>query len=701
MTPTRLTPLLLLLLSLPARAAVVVNEIFYNAPDDLDEVQWVELHNTGDQPVALAGWSLKKAVGYTFPKDATIPPGGYLVVARKPNRFREFYRDAALGPFEKPLDKNGGRIELTDAAGKVVDAAIYKDKAPWSVSANGYSASLERICPTAPGTTADNWAGSPLPPNAPRPAGTPGKPNAAFAAAFPPVVRGVTLTPADPSPEQPLHVQAEVKAGQPVKEVTLAYRLVVRNVEGPEQAVAMTADPAGGDKYAADIPAQKAGTIVRYRVKATGGDGARRAFPAEHDLRPTLSVYVHDKWDLARIPFGQIFNVRAPRVPGAALANLFGGNSGGPGHTAAPHPPRGAAAFVYVDPKTARTTLFDYVNVVPRNGDRGYKIHFHKDRLLNQMSTVSIIWEGSERFLLAEAMAYDVYRRAGNAAPLADFIRMWVDGRPVGYQLMIENPNRAFLRRNKVDPDGNLYKIIWYGNGLVGTHQKRTNPHSGHDDVVKLVEKLRATSGDAQWKVIQENFDVPQVATYFAVNMVLDHWDGYFNNHFVYHDLTSNKWQMYPWDQDKTWGYHDGIAPGEVFTELPLNFGAEGARPPHGQRGGGFGGGNLAWWRDGGHFSRPLLANPQFRRVFLARVKEIVETVYTRENYFPLLDETAQRLNDDVRLRARVARGDVNGAPAQLADNVESLKTHLVKRREFLLAQPELKRLGVTTMPTR
>jgi hypothetical protein len=34
--------------------------------------------------------------------------------------------------------------------------------------------------------------------------------------------------------------------------------------------------------------------------------------------------------------------------------------------------------------------------------------------------------------------------------------------------------------------------------------------------------------------VIQDNFNVNQVATYFAVNMVLSHWDGYFNNYFTY-----------------------------------------------------------------------------------------------------------------------------------------------------------------------
>src|SRR5688500_20181880 len=53
----------------PSRA-VVINEIFYNAPDDLDEYQWVELHNPGDVPVDISDWSLDEGKLFTFPAGA-------------------------------------------------------------------------------------------------------------------------------------------------------------------------------------------------------------------------------------------------------------------------------------------------------------------------------------------------------------------------------------------------------------------------------------------------------------------------------------------------------------------------------------------------------------------------------------------------------------------------------------------------------
>ena len=54
-----------------ARAEVVINEIFYNAPDDRDDMQWIELHNTAAQAVDLSGWTLDEGKSFTFPAGTT------------------------------------------------------------------------------------------------------------------------------------------------------------------------------------------------------------------------------------------------------------------------------------------------------------------------------------------------------------------------------------------------------------------------------------------------------------------------------------------------------------------------------------------------------------------------------------------------------------------------------------------------------
>src|SRR5579864_7233602 len=75
---------------LQARGQVVINEIFYHAPDDIADLQWVELYNTTDQPVILSGWRLSKAIKFEFGADATLAPHGYTVVCKNKQRFQEF-----------------------------------------------------------------------------------------------------------------------------------------------------------------------------------------------------------------------------------------------------------------------------------------------------------------------------------------------------------------------------------------------------------------------------------------------------------------------------------------------------------------------------------------------------------------------------------------------------------------------------------
>src|SRR6185369_4032940 len=50
------------LTALPAKAAVVINEVFYHAPGGAGDLQYVELHNAGEGVVELEGWKFAKGI---------------------------------------------------------------------------------------------------------------------------------------------------------------------------------------------------------------------------------------------------------------------------------------------------------------------------------------------------------------------------------------------------------------------------------------------------------------------------------------------------------------------------------------------------------------------------------------------------------------------------------------------------------------
>src|SRR3989442_11630896 len=116
-----------------ANGGVVINEIFYHAPDDIDDLEYVELHNPGDQPVDLSGWRFTKGIQYQFPPGTKIEASGFLVICRNLDRFKEFYGFAAQGNFYQPLRTSAERIELANATTATPDRVKDKTRSPGRV----------------------------------------------------------------------------------------------------------------------------------------------------------------------------------------------------------------------------------------------------------------------------------------------------------------------------------------------------------------------------------------------------------------------------------------------------------------------------------------------------------------------------------------------------------------------------------------
>ena len=285
--------LFLLLAWLPsaAHARVVINEIFYHAPDDIEDLEYIELHNSGDQPVDLGGWEFTRGIKFKFPPGTQIKAKGFLVLCRNRERFKEYYDAPVAGVFDRPLSNKGERVELSDASGKAVDAVRYSDNAPWPTGADGFSGSLERISPDANGEDSSNWASSPLSTDRIKPAGTPGKANANYSANLPPVISNLRFAPENPLPGQPMTVEADVSDTDGVGAVNLLYRLAGPGFEKPESSVSMNKNSEG--RYSATIPGQGKDQLIRFRIQATDTKGARRSFPAETEPRPAFSSYAH------------------------------------------------------------------------------------------------------------------------------------------------------------------------------------------------------------------------------------------------------------------------------------------------------------------------------------------------------------------------------------------------------------------------
>src|SRR5512133_511431 len=167
--------------------------------------------------------------------------------------------------------------------------------------------------------------------------------------------------------------------------------------------------------------------------------------------------------------------------------------------------------------------------------------------------------------------------------------------------------------------------------------------------------------------------------------MCIENWDGFFNNYFLYHDeKDTGKWEMYPWDEDKTWGDYDGASSNYDWYSMPLTFGMnDGAGPPRQSFFGAADGGG--WWRPPGWFSGPLLANLEFRKVFLNRLREICNSVFTEDKIVPLINAMEKRLEPEIPVHAQVVGEDARGALSRFHQDIQSLRNQVKHRRAFIL----------------
>ncbi|TWT78310.1 CotH protein [Posidoniimonas polymericola] len=127
-----------------------VVEVMYN-PAASGDLEYLELVNTGSQPIELGGVQLAdfSTGGYTFVAQ-TLAPGERIVVPQDVSAFQAAYpavTNVTATAFSGSLSNSGETVTLLDSFGVVLQSFTYSDLAPWPADADGAGRSLEYAGP--------------------------------------------------------------------------------------------------------------------------------------------------------------------------------------------------------------------------------------------------------------------------------------------------------------------------------------------------------------------------------------------------------------------------------------------------------------------------------------------------------------------------------------------------------------------------
>jgi hypothetical protein len=144
-----------------------VSEIMYHPPAG-SALEFVELFNSGETTLDLAGVSFTDGIDFVFPAGSALGPGGFLVLVSDSVQFAAVYPDVKVGGVYRDNLSNGGeKLTLRDSEGSTIASVDYKDGDFWPLAPDGLGYSLVLMDPTADPADPFAWKASAEPGGSP------------------------------------------------------------------------------------------------------------------------------------------------------------------------------------------------------------------------------------------------------------------------------------------------------------------------------------------------------------------------------------------------------------------------------------------------------------------------------------------------------------------------------------------------------
>lgn len=240
-----------------------------------------------------------------------------------------------------------------------------------------------------------------------------------------------------------------------------------------------------------------------------------------------------------------------------------------------------------------------------------------------------------------QCLAYGAFAAAGAPASRCGLARVVVNGEDLGTYTNVEPIEAPLLARHFAGPGGNLYEgqIVDFVPEQLELFQRKNNEEDAdRSDLSRLVSALEA-SDEQLVERLGEALDLDAFRTFWALETLLGHWDGYagnVNNYYVYNDPASDRLVFLPWGTD-----------GAFQGQNPFDFANT----------------SIAVYARG-RIANRLYALPAERQAYRDRLAELVEEVWVEERMMAELEQIAELAADatpaalDVQRALIAAHGD-------------------------------------------
>ena len=257
--------------------------------------------------------------------------------------------------------------------------------------------------------------------------------------------------------------------------------------------------------------------------------------------------------------------------------------------------------------------------------------------------------------MINTCLAHQVFADAGTPTPRCSFATVSVNGTNLGLYVHVEEIKPPFLARHFASAEGNLYEgtVSDFTPDYRGTFEKKTNEDAADwSDVDAVVAALQDPS-DAGLAALADAVDLDRFLSFWALEVLLGHWDGYSGNrnNYRFYREPGGAFVFMPWGVDAAFHLEDDPNPFDNISNPPPSVLALTAIPNR------------------------LYLDDDWRARYVGRLKELLETVWNEDELLTSVDEMAAIVREHSLPERRSAA----------AADAERVRQFILKRRTEIL----------------
>lgn len=272
--------------------------------------------------------------------------------------------------------------------------------------------------------------------------------------------------------------------------------------------------------------------------------------------------------------------------------------------------------------------------------------------------------EYKDKSFFKQWLCSELMKASGQECYSTEHIKVFINDAFYGVYLQVENMDHDFMVKNNLDPNSNLYKATKDGaslsvfEDLSKKWEKKSNERGSWNDLELLIYKINNTSNKDFLAFLKSDFEYDKLINLMALNMYLANGSTYYHNYYMYHDLyKTGKWQLLPWDMDKTLSY---------YAWMPFEYNRTSSN----------------WESDNMLIERALI-NDTVLADIEKRLVVLSETTFNPDNINPILDQMEHVLKDAVAMD----KTDNVGSVEAWKKEIEKDRRFFTKQCDHLLGQ--------------